>query len=133
MTSTHGPSTANIADACLRLGIAYSTISALRPASSRDEFHGRARPVRHVGSVDVFLEAIDAAEPGDVLVVNNDGRDDEGCIGDLIPLEAASAGLAAIVIWGRHRDTADLQSIPIALFSLGPCPSGPRRLDPQRA
>jgi regulator of RNase E activity RraA len=64
-----------------------------------------------------------------VLVVDNDGRDDEGCIGDLIALEAATAKLAAIVIWGRHRDTPDLPSIPIALFSLGSCPSGPRRLD----
>lgn len=133
MTRTQGPSTANIADACLRLGFAYSAISALRPASGRSDFHGKARPVRHYGSVDVFLEAIDSSEPGDVLVVDNDGRDDEGCIGDLIALEAASAGIAAIVIWGRHRDSAELQSIPIALFSRGPCPSGPRRLDPQPA
>jgi regulator of RNase E activity RraA len=130
MTSTHGPSTANIADACLRLGVSYSAISSLRPASSRCEFQGKARPVRHFGSVDVFLEVIDQASPGDVLVVDNDGRDDEGCIGDLVTLEAATAGLAAIVIWGRHRDTADLQSIPITLFSQGSSPSGPRRLDP---
>ena len=70
------------------------------------------------------------SEPGDVLVVDNDGREDEGCIGDLITLEAAMAGLGGIVIWGRHRDTPDLASIPIALFSLGANPSGPNRLDP---
>jgi regulator of RNase E activity RraA len=124
------PSTANIADACLRLGIAYSAISRLRPANANCTFSGRARPVRHFGSVDVFLEAIAMSEPGDVLVVDNDGRDDEGCVGDLVTLEAAMAKLAAIVIWGRHRDTPDLPAIPIALFSLGSCPSGPRRLDP---
>ena len=124
------PSTANISDACLRLGISYSTVWQLRPATANCAFSGRARPVRHFGSVDVFLEAIASSDPGDVLVVDNDGRDDEGCIGDLVTLEAAMAGLAAIVIWGRHRDTPDLASIPIALFSLGACPSGPRRLDP---
>jgi len=124
------PSTANIADACLRLGITYSAVSLLRPATANCVFSGRARPVRHFGSVDLFLEAIAMSDPGDVLVVDNDGREDEGCVGDLVTLEAAMAGLAAIAIWGRHRDTPDLASIPIALFSLGPCPSGPRRLDP---
>jgi regulator of RNase E activity RraA len=123
-------STANIADACLRLGVLYSVIPSLRPASANCSFSGRARPIRHFGSVDVFLEAIDASQPGDVLAVDNQGRDDEGCVGDLVTLEAAMAGLAAIVIWGRHRDTPDLSSIPIAVFSLGTCPSGPRRLDP---
>ena len=124
------PSTANIADACLRLGVPYSTVSLLRPANANTSFSGRARPVRHFGSVDVFLEAIAVSEPGDVLVVDNDGRDDEGCVGDLITLEAAMAGLGGIVIWGRHRDTPDLGSIPVSIFSLGPCPSGPCRLDP---
>ena len=38
---------------------------------------GRVRPARHVGSVDVFLEALEAAERGDVLVVDNEGRTDE--------------------------------------------------------
>ena len=124
------PSTANIADACLRLGMPYSTVSFLRPATANCVFSGRARPVRHFGSVDVFLEAIGMSEPSDVLVVDNDGRDDEGCVGDMVTLEAAMAGLSAMAIWGRHRDTPDLPSIPIALFSLGSCPSGPRRLDP---
>jgi regulator of RNase E activity RraA len=127
---TQAPSCANIADACLRLGIPYSSVSTLRPATANCAFSGRARPVRHFGSVDLFLEAIAASQPGDILVVDNDGRHDEGCVGDLVALEAATAGIAAIVIWGRHRDTPDLASIPIAVFSLGPCPSGPRRLDP---
>ena len=38
---------------------------------------GRVAPARHTGSVDVFLEAIDGAAPGDVLVVDNNGRQDE--------------------------------------------------------
>jgi regulator of RNase E activity RraA len=38
---------------------------------------GRVLPVRHYGSVDVFLEALGRAEAGDVLVVDNGGRLDE--------------------------------------------------------
>jgi 4-hydroxy-4-methyl-2-oxoglutarate aldolase len=40
--------------------------------------------VQHVGSVHIFLEALADASPGDVLVVDNAGRLDEACVGDLI-------------------------------------------------
>jgi regulator of RNase E activity RraA len=97
---------------------------------------GRAIPVRHAGSVDVFLEALERLGPdaaGQILVADNDGRLDEGCIGDLITLECASAGIAGIVIWGLHRDTAELRRIGLPVFSLGTCPAGPRREDPRPA
>jgi regulator of RNase E activity RraA len=92
---------------------------------------GRALPVRHYGSVDVFLEAYAAARPGDVLVIDNAGRVDEACIGDLAVLEARSAGVAAILVWGLHRDTAELAAIGLPVFSYGAFPFGPLRLDPR--
>ncbi len=91
---------------------------------------GRARPVTHLGSVDVLLETIDDAAPGDVLVIDNGGRLDEACIGDLMVLEAERAGLAAMIVWGLHRDTAQLREIGLPVFSLGACPYGPRRVPP---
>jgi regulator of RNase E activity RraA len=72
---------------------------------------GLGGPCRHSGSVDVFLEALEQARPGDVMVIDNEGRDDEGCIGDLVTLEAERAGLAGIVVWGRVRDVAELRRI----------------------
>jgi len=94
---------------------------------------GRARPVRHVGSVDVFLEAIEQANRGDILVVDNDGRFDESCIGDLVVREAKGAGLGGIVIWGLHRDSLEVSEIALPLFSLGVTSAGPQRLDPRPA
>jgi len=44
-----------------------------------------------------------SARRGDVLVIDNGGRLDEGCIGDLTALEAEHCGLAGIIVWGAHR------------------------------
>jgi len=88
-------------------------------------------PVRHVGSVDVFLEALECAQTGDVLVVDNGGRVDEACVGDLVTLEVKNAGVRGIVIWGLHRDSVELQKIGLPVFSMGTLPAGPQRLDPQ--
>jgi regulator of RNase E activity RraA len=125
-------STPLLADAALRLG-AFLRLAppTLRPVIPGMTLLGRVLPARHVGSVDVFLEAILGAEPGDVLVADNGGRLDEGCIGDLITLEARAHGLAGIVIWGAHRDTAELREIALPVFSYGTCPAGPTRLDPR--
>jgi regulator of RNase E activity RraA len=46
-------------------------------------------------------------------------------------LEAAGAGLAGIVIWGLHRDTAEIREIGLPVFSLGSMPTGPLRNDPR--
>jgi 4-hydroxy-4-methyl-2-oxoglutarate aldolase len=123
-------STAHLADACIRAQIpvrcAPAPVRAVLPGS---RLAGRVSPSWHAGSVDVFLEAIDKAAPGDVLIADNGGRLDESCIGDLVALEAQAAGLAGIVIWGLHRDTAEIQRIGLPVFSLGATPTGPQRLD----
>lgn len=89
---------------------------------------GPARPARHAGSVDVFLEAIADSTKGDMLVIDNGGRRDEGCIGDLVVGEAFMGGIAGIVCWGTHRDTAAIHAIGARVWSLGTCPNGPLEL-----
>ena len=126
-----GLTTAHLADGCVRAGVEVRCAPAgLRPVEAGQRLAGRVVPARHAGSVDIFLEALETtAVAGDVLVVDNDGRLDESCVGDLVVLEAAAAGLTGVVIWGLHRDTGDIRAIGLPVFRLGSIPTGPLRLD----
>ncbi|MBI5571119.1 MAG: RraA family protein [Desulfomonile tiedjei] len=125
-------STPLVADACVRLGVPLRLApGGIRPLIAGSRVGGQALPTRHYGSVDIFLEAMHNARPGDVLVIDNSARSDEGCVGDLTVLEAQVSGLAGIIVWGCHRDTAELREIGFPVFSLGTCSAGPVRLDPR--
>jgi regulator of RNase E activity RraA len=119
---------AHVADACVRLQLPVRTVSLTAVFPAR--IAGRVLPVKHVGSTDIFLEAFESAEPGDVLVVDNEARRDEACAGDLVAAEAQAAGCSGLVLWGQHRDTVDIISVGLPVYSLGAMPTGPLSLRP---
>lgn len=120
------PAAAAVADALVRLGrMPRIAPAALQRQAGSGAIVGPAVPCRHSGSVDVFLEAIQAAAPGSILVVDNAGRLNEGCIGDLTVAEARAAGIAGFVVDGCHRDTAELRRIGLSVWSRGSVPVGP--------
>ena len=128
-----GLTTPQVADACLKEGVEVRCAPwDLRPVSpAHRRIAGPVLPVRHYGSVDVFLEALEHSAPGDVLVIDNGGRRDEACLGDRMALEAKNAGISGIVLWGLHRDSRGIERVGLPVFSLGAYPTRPLRLDPR--
>lgn len=131
MTLDSALATAQIVDACLRLKKPYRIAPVgIQPVIPMPEMiSGPVLPVRHYGSVDIFLEALETAARDSILVIDNQNRQDEACIGDLAVLEFKDAGIKAVAVWGLHRDTLEIQKIGLPIFSYGVFPSGPTRLD----
>ena len=125
-------STPLIADACMQLGV-FMRIPpiGIKPVVAGWKIAGRVLPVRHSGSVDIFLEVMANADAGDILTIDNAARKHEGCIGDLTALEAKAMGLGGIAVWGFHRDTPQLIEIDFPVFSYGSYPAGPKRAYPR--
>ena len=90
-------STPLIADACLRVGLPLRIAPAgIHPIAVGMKLAGRARPIRHYGSVDIFLEAIADSQPGDVLV--------------LITTDARTKAASVIYLFWRLRQEVSRES-----------------------
>lgn len=122
--------TAHVADAMDRHGIERSAVfGGLHPLEHGTVLVGPLRGV-HVrdGPQDVHA-ALPRTRPGDVLVIDDDGRRDGACLGDRLATDAMRRGVAGVVIWGSHRDSRTIRRLGLPVLSLGPVPwraRGPR-------
>jgi regulator of RNase E activity RraA len=124
-------STAQVADALIRLGLsARIAPGGIRPLVPGSKLAGPASPAILTGYADQVLESIYRSRAGDVLVLDDKGRTDEACFGDLAAHEARSQGLAGVVIWGCHRDSREVAEIGVPVFSYGVYPLGLQRSFP---
>jgi 3-hexulose-6-phosphate synthase/6-phospho-3-hexuloisomerase len=106
-------SAANVSDALHRSG----DIPGLRPLTPGARLVGPALTVRtSPGDWAKPVEAIDRAEPGDVLVIDAGGVA-PAVWGELATNSAIQRGLAGVVIFGAARDTGDIRSLGFPLFS----------------
>src|SRR6266511_1913418 len=60
---------------------------------------GETRPEAHLAT-----PAVEGAEPGDVIVIDNGGRPDQSCWGDILSNAAQYKKLGGVVIDGATRD-----------------------------
>ena len=105
-------STANICDGNHRM----PSLANLRPIRDGLKMVGPAVTVRTMpGDWSKPVQAIDAANPGDVIVIQTDGT--QAVWGELATHSAKIKGLAGVVIDGAVRDVADIRKLDFPVFA----------------
>jgi 3-hexulose-6-phosphate synthase/6-phospho-3-hexuloisomerase len=113
-------STPNISDAMHRKG----AMAGITPLCTEARMTGRAVTVQgFAGDWAKPVEAIDIAEPGDVLVINNDGATHVACWGELATMSAMKRGLSGVVIDGSARDIDDIRRLGFPVFARAVTPN----------
>ena len=118
-------STTNVSDAMDALGIHGATYGirpmwhtmgkVLGPAVTlKMTAAGQTKGEHHLG-----VRAIDAASPGDVIVVDNGGRLDTSCWGGVLATGASVKGLSGVVIDGACRDLDDCVELNFPVYARG--------------
>lgn len=118
-------STTNISDALDALGLKGSTYG-IRPiwhtmkkicgcaVTVKMTAAGLTKAEHHLGTA-----AIEAAQPGDVIVIDNGGRIDTSCWGGILATGAKYKGVAGVVIDGACRDVDDCVDLDFAVYCRG--------------
>ncbi len=114
--------TCAVSDALDRLGLRGATFG-VRPLWSCSRIVGRAvtlkikptgleKPKQHLGTA-----AIQAARPGDVIVIDSGGRPDTSAWGGLLSLAAKMKGLSGVVIDGACRDIDESRDVGFPVYA----------------
>lgn len=113
--------TATLSDALDRLGI-VGQCKGLQPRDPGFRLAGRARTILYgppgipVGTVGDYIDDVD---PGEVIVLDNGGREDVTVWGDILTEIAHRRGLGGTVIDGICRDVHLCRSLGYPVFSRG--------------
>ena len=116
------PSTAALSDAMDRIGLECAAIGIL-PLDDHHRFAGPAFTVEYAplrpGSAGTVGDYIDDVEPGSVVVLDNGGRLDCTVWGGILTSVASARGVAATVIDGVCRDSAESARLGYPVFARG--------------
>lgn len=114
---------ANISDCMGRLFVMSSKIQAMGKAQT---LLGTAFTVKAaIGDNLLFNKAIAMAKPGDVIVVDALGDENQSVCGDLMYQYAMSRGIAGFVVDGVVRDIKFLREHDFPVYARGVTPRGP--------
>jgi len=75
-------------------------------------------------------KALDAAKPGDVVVIDTSGSQRNAVLGDLITNKARHRGVAGFIVDGLVRDLPGLREAGLPVFARGITPFGPLHRGP---
>ena len=122
----------SISDALDTLGLPGAVLG-IRPLwAVRRVVAGRVRTVQAAAASDaqpgthIASPLIAIAEPGDVIVIANDGREDVSCFGGILAVAALERGVAGVVIDGACRDIAESDELGLPMFGRAVVPVSAR-------
>jgi regulator of RNase E activity RraA len=78
---------------------------------------GLQQPTQHLGTA-----PIEAAKPGDIIVIDNGGKLEFSCWGGLLALSAKLKGLSGVVIDGASRDIDEARELGFPVYARGAVP-----------
>ena len=119
--------TCAVSDALDSLNLKGATFG-VRPMWSCPRIAGRAvtmkikpagleQPRQHLGTA-----PIEAAQSGDIIVIDNGGRLEFSCWGGLLALSARLKGLSGVVIDGASRDIDEARELQFPVYARGAVP-----------
>ncbi len=118
-------STTNVSDALDALGLKGSTYG-IRPIwEGAGKITGRAVTVKMTaagltaGKTHLGIKAIEAADKGDIILIDNGGRIDTSCWGGILANGASLKGISGVVVDGAVRDVDDCVEIGFPVYSRG--------------
>lgn len=117
--------TTNIADALDALGYHFFTYGVEPMTDPQRNIVGRAVTVQITAAGTtkskghMCVNAIEAAEEGDVIVIANGGRVDVNCWGGLLATASKMKGIAGTVIDGACRDIQDYDELDYQVYARG--------------
>src|SRR4051812_49552382 len=119
--------TCAVSDALDRLGL-VGAVAGLRPMWPCPRVAGRVvtvklkpatgeRPSRHLGTA-----AVEAATPGDVIVVDHGGRAEAAGWGGILSLAAKVKGVGGVIVDGACRDVDESRDVRLPVFARSATP-----------
>lgn len=120
-------STCNVSDALDKLGLKCG-IAGIRPVYDCPKVVGPAITMRiipfgpEVPSGHMGVDAISFAESGDVIVIDNGGRVDQNCWGEVLTFGAQQVGVAGVIIDGATRDVDIIKEANFPVYAKGIVP-----------
>src|ERR671929_1669118 len=120
--------TPHLSDSMERL---YAGGPQLRPMHREGKLAGPAYTVKTTPGDNLLVhKALDAAQKGDVIVVDAGGVCENAIIGELMMSRARQRGVAGIVIWGAIRDSAEIGAGSYPVYAAGVTHRGPYKNGP---
>lgn len=120
----------NINDEMNRLYCMHDYMRLLNPGTSR-QLLGTAFTVKvPLGDNLMFHQALDMAQPGDILVVDGGSGNNRSLCGELMMTFAQGKGLAGVVVDGCVRDWDGLETLTMPIYAKGVTPQGPWKNGP---